>query len=174
MIHPTAFIAPGAYLIGDVTIGEESSVWYNCVLRGDSAPITIGDQTNIQDLTMIHVDEGAPCRVGNRVGVGHRAILHGCVVEDESLIGMGAILLNNVVIGGGSLVAAGAVVKEGAVIPERSLVAGVPGRVVRTVNPELTVRIRETWKHYVVAASRHKEMRYPIVKHAMEPRNIIE
>jgi carbonic anhydrase/acetyltransferase-like protein (isoleucine patch superfamily) len=83
LIHPTAFIAPGAVVVGDVSLGRESSVWYNAVLRGDNAPITIGDQTNIQDLMMIHVDDRVPCTIGNRVAVGHRAVLHGCTVEDR-------------------------------------------------------------------------------------------
>lgn len=164
VIHPTSYIAPGAFVIGDVTLGAESSVWYNCVLRGDSSSIVLGEQSNLQDLTVVHVDEGIPCRIGSRVGVGHRAILHGCVVEDESLIGMGAILLNNAVVGTGSLVAAGAVVKEGAIIPPRSLVAGVPARVVRTVDDGLAERIRQTWEHYVVAASRHRKGEFEIVK----------
>src|SRR5918994_6565627 len=95
-IHPTAFIASTAAVMGDVTIGADSSVWYGAVLRADMAPIVIGSQTNLQDGTVVHVDEGVPCRVGSRVGVGHRVILHGCTVADDCLIGMGSILLNNV------------------------------------------------------------------------------
>jgi len=163
MIDPTSFIAPGAHLIGDVTLGAKSSVWYNSVLRADSAPIYIGSESNIQDLTVIHVDEGVPCRVGNRVGVGHRAILHGCTVEDESLVGMGAILLNHVRIGTGSFVAAGAVVKEGTDVPPGSLVAGVPARIIRPVDDHLAGRIRATWEHYVIAAARHKMGAYDVV-----------
>ncbi|MFZ5624068.1 MAG: gamma carbonic anhydrase family protein, partial [Gemmatimonadota bacterium] len=113
VIHSSAFIAPGAVVLGDVTIGRESSVWYTAVLRGDMAPITIGAETNLQDAVIVHVDEGVPCTIGSRVGVGHRAILHGCTVEDECLIGMGAIVLNGARIGTGSVVAAGAVVREG-------------------------------------------------------------
>jgi carbonic anhydrase/acetyltransferase-like protein (isoleucine patch superfamily) len=112
LIHPTAFIAPGAVVVGDVSVGRESSVWYNAVLRGDNATITIGDQTNIQDLTMIHVDDRVPCTVGNRVAVGHRAVLHGCTVQRRTLVGMGAILLNGVVVGDGSVIGAGAVLPE--------------------------------------------------------------
>ena len=130
MIHPSAFIAPGAVVLGDVSLGRDSSIWYNSVLRGDMAPITIGDETNVQDLTMVHVDAGVPCTLGKRVGVGHRAILHGCTVEDECLIGMGAILLNHVRVGTGSVIAAGAVIPEGMEIPPGSLVIGMPGRVV--------------------------------------------
>jgi carbonic anhydrase/acetyltransferase-like protein (isoleucine patch superfamily) len=119
------------------------------------APIEIGDETNIQDLTMVHVDEGVPCIIGRRVGVGHRAILHGCTVEDECLIGMGAILLNRVRIGTGSVIGAGAILPEGMKVPPGSLVLGVPGRVVRPVDDTLQVRIRETWEHYVAQARRH-------------------
>ena len=140
-IHPTAFVAPTAVVMGNVTLGAESSVWYTSVLRGDMAPIVIGARTNIQDGTIVHVDEGFPCTIGERVGVGHRAILHGCTVEDECLIGMGSILLNGVHIGTGSVVAAGAVVPEGMQVPPGSLVMGVPGRIVRQVTPDLAERI---------------------------------
>ena len=94
MIDPSAFIAPGAVVLGEVSLGRNASVWYNSVIRGDMAPIAIGDETNIQDLSMVHVDEGVPCTIGKRVGVGHRVILHGCTVEDECLIGMGSVILN--------------------------------------------------------------------------------
>src|SRR2546430_4492921 len=106
-IHPTAFIAPGAVVLGDVTLGAHASVWYNAVLRGDMAAIVVGENTNLQDGTIVHVDERLPARIGARVGVGHRAILHGCTVEDDCLIGMGSVLLNGVHIGTGSVVAAG-------------------------------------------------------------------
>lgn len=102
MIDPSAFTAPGAVVLGDVTLGRNSSIWYHAVVRGDMAPIAVGDETNIQDLSMVHVDEGAPCNIGRRVGVGHRAILHGCAVEDECRVGMGAVLLNGVRVGTGS------------------------------------------------------------------------
>jgi carbonic anhydrase/acetyltransferase-like protein (isoleucine patch superfamily) len=156
VIDPTAFIAPGAVVLGDVTLGREASVWYNCVVRGDMAPIVVGDQTNLQDLTMVHVDQGVPCTIGSRVGVGHRAILHGCAVEDEVLVGMGAILLNRVRVGTGSVIGAGALLPEGMAVPAGSLVLGVPARVVRQVDPELRARIRHTWEHYVAEARRHR------------------
>ena len=162
-IHPSAFIAPGAAIMGDVTLGADSSVWYGAVLRGDMAPIVIGAETNVQDGTIVHVDEGLPCTVGRRVGVGHRVILHGCIVEDECLIGMGAVLLNGVRIGTGSVVAAGAVIPEGMQVPPRSLVMGVPGRIVRTVDAALAQRIKETWAHYVEQARAHRAGRYPMV-----------
>jgi len=161
-IHPSAFLAPTAAVMGDVTLEAESSVWYQAVLRADLAPIVIGAQSNVQDGTIVHVDTGFPCLVGRRVGVGHRVILHGCVVEDECLIGMGAVLLNRVRIGTGSVVAAGAVIPEGMIVPPRSLVMGVPGRIVRPVDEDLSERIASTWAHYVELARQHREGRYPL------------
>ncbi|HEU4588354.1 MAG TPA: gamma carbonic anhydrase family protein [Gemmatimonadales bacterium] len=162
-IHPTAFIAPTAAVMGDVTLAAEASIWFHAVVRGDMAPIAVGAQSNIQDGTIIHVDEGIPCTVGERVGVGHRAILHGCTVEDDCLIGMGSVLLNGVRIGTGSVVAAGAVIPEGVVVPPGSLVMGVPGRIVRPVDAALRERIKGTWAHYVEAAKQHRAGRYPLV-----------
>ncbi|MGH7656908.1 MAG: gamma carbonic anhydrase family protein, partial [Gemmatimonadales bacterium] len=112
--------------------------------------------------TIVHVDEGVPCTIGSRVGVGHRAILHGCTVEDDCLIGMGSILLNKVHVGSGSVVAAGAVLPEGMEVPPGSLVIGVPGRIVRRVDEELAARIKGTWEHYVLQARAHREGRYPL------------
>jgi carbonic anhydrase/acetyltransferase-like protein (isoleucine patch superfamily) len=148
--------------MGDVTLGEESSVWYGAVLRGDMAPIVIGAQSNLQDGTIVHVDEGVPCVLGRRVGVGHRVILHGCTVEDECLIGMGSVLLNGVSIGRGSVVAAGAVLPEGMEVRPGSLVMGVPARIVRAVDERLAARIAETWSHYVEQARAHRSGRYPL------------
>ncbi len=154
------WIAPNATVLGDVTLGEGASIWYGCVVRGDTAKIVIGAQTNIQDLTMVHVDEGVPCTIGARVGVGHRAIIHGCTIEDECLIGMGSVILNRAVIGTGSVVAAGAVVPEGMVVPPGSLVMGVPGRVIRPVDAALRARITGTWQHYVEQAELHRAGTY--------------
>jgi carbonic anhydrase/acetyltransferase-like protein (isoleucine patch superfamily) len=162
-IHPTAFIAPGAVVLGDVTLGPRASVWYGAVLRGDTDAILIGEATNLQDGTIVHVDEGLPARIGARVGVGHRAIVHGCTVEDDCLIGMGSVLLNGVHIGAGSVVAAGAVVPEGTSVPPGSLVVGVPARVTRPVDDALRQRIRETWQHYVAEAERHRNGAFPIM-----------
>ena len=163
-VDPTAWVAPGALLMGDVTLGRESSVWYTAVIRGDMAPIVIGERSNLQDGTIVHVDQGVPCSVGNRVGVGHRAILHGCTIEDDCLIGMGSILLNGAVVGRGSVVAAGAVIKEGFLVPPGSLVVGMPARVVRQVDSVLTDRIEQTWRHYVAQAARHRGGEFPAVK----------
>ena len=148
--------------MGDVTLGPRASVWYGAVLRGDMDRIVVGEATNLQDGTIVHVDEGRPTLVGARVGVGHRVILHGCTVEDECLIGMGSVLLNGVVIGSGSVVAAGAVVLEGMVVPPGSLVMGVPARVARSVDEALRARIRDTWQHYVAQAERHRAGNFPL------------
>lgn len=137
-------------------LGRQASVWYQCVLRADMEPITIGDRSNIQDLTMVHVDEGVPCTIGNDVGVGHRAILHGCTVEDFCLVGMGAILLNHVRVGTGSVIAAGALCTERMIIPPGSVVMGVPGKVVGKVTEELRARIQGTVDHYIALAQRHR------------------
>ena len=136
-IHPTAFVAPGAVVLGNVTLGEESSVWYNCVLRGDVHYIRVGKRTNIQDLSLVHgMIDRYPVVIGDDVTVGHSAIVHGCVVEDRCLIGMGAKILNGVVVGESSIVAAGSVVREGTVIPARSLVAGIPARIKKTLSDD--------------------------------------
>jgi carbonic anhydrase/acetyltransferase-like protein (isoleucine patch superfamily) len=162
MIDPTVFLARGAIVLGDVRIGKDASVWYNAVVRGDSERIAIGEATNIQDLSLVHADPGFPCVVGARVTVGHRVILHGCLVEDECLIGMGAILLNGVRVGRGSVVGAGALLPEGTEIPPGSLVFGTPGRVVRPVDDALRGRIDHAWRHYVAEARRHQAGAFPI------------
>ena len=161
-IHPTAFIAPTAAVMGDVTVGENASLWYHTVVRGDMAPIIIGSDSNIQDGTIVHVDEEVPCTVGERVAVGHRVILHGCTVADDCLIGMGSVLLNGVAVGAGSVVAAGAVIPEGMQIPPNSLVMGVPGRIIRSVDAALAERVKATWSHYVEEARAHRAGRYPL------------
>jgi carbonic anhydrase/acetyltransferase-like protein (isoleucine patch superfamily) len=161
MIDPTAFIAPGAIVVGDVQIGRNSSVWYNSVLRGDTDRISIGADSNIQDLTMIHADPGVPCSVGNRVTVGHRVILHGCWIADDCLIGMGAILLNGARIGSGSIIGAGAIVLERMDVPPGSLVLGFPAKVVREVDDSMRGRIEHAWQHYVEKAQRHRAGNYP-------------
>jgi len=145
----TVWVAPGSHLIGDVTLGEEASVWFNCVLRADNDPITIGARSNVQDGTVVHTDEGAPCVVGEDVTVGHNVILHGCTVEDGALIGMGATVLNNATIGANSLVGAGALVKENERVPPNSLVVGAPAKVIRTFTPAQALRLREGAAGYV-------------------------
>lgn len=144
-----AHVASNAIVTGDVTLGAQASVWFGCVLRGDDAPITIGARSNIQDLSMVHADPGVPSVIGEDVTVGHRCVLHGARIEDRCLIGMGAILLGGSVIGRESLVAAGAVVKENFVVPPRSLVAGVPAKIVRELSSEEVARIFGSADGYV-------------------------
>jgi carbonic anhydrase/acetyltransferase-like protein (isoleucine patch superfamily) len=157
-IHPDAWIAPGATVVGRVEVGTGSSVWYGCVLRGDLEPIRIGSLTNVQDLTVVHVDRGCPVRIGDRVTIGHRAILHGCSVEDEALIGMGAIVLSGSRIGRGALVAAGAVVLEGFEVPAGSIAAGVPAKLRGRVDEALRERILTGAETYARLASAHRDM----------------
>jgi carbonic anhydrase/acetyltransferase-like protein (isoleucine patch superfamily) len=131
-LHPTVFIAPTAQIIGNVHIGQKSSVWFQTVIRGDLDKIIVGERTNIQDLCMLHADIHVPLKIGNGVTIGHRCIIHGCTIEDDCLIGMGAIIMNNAVIKKGSVVAAGSVVLERTIIPSYSLVTGSPGKVKKT------------------------------------------
>lgn len=154
-IAATSWVAPSAVIIGDVSLGEDSSVWHLSVVRADTDAITIGDRTNIQDGTIIHVDEGTPCTIGDQVSIGHRAVLHGCTIEDGALVGIGAIVLNRAVVGRGSVIAAGALILEGMTIEPGSLVVGVPGRVMGTVGAELAARVEATWAHYVDRTRTH-------------------
>jgi carbonic anhydrase/acetyltransferase-like protein (isoleucine patch superfamily) len=160
VVHPEAWIAPGAVVVGAVRLGRAASVWYGSVLRADEDEIIVGEQCNIQDLCCLHVDPGEPVVLEDRVSLGHRATVHGAHVGTGALIGIGAIVLGGARIGAGSLVAAGAVVPPGRVIPAGVLVAGVPGRVVR----ELTDADREvfarTAERYVGRAARHREVRW--------------
>lgn len=149
---PTAFVAPGATVVGDVSLGAHTSVWFGTVIRGDTAPITIGAHTNLQDLTLVHVDHDAPTVVGARVTVGHRAIIHGCTIGDDCLIGMGAIVLSHARIGAGSLIGAGALVKEGQEIPPGSLALGAPAKVIGPVNDAHRAAIAQGATHYAELA----------------------
>jgi carbonic anhydrase/acetyltransferase-like protein (isoleucine patch superfamily) len=160
-IHPDAFIHPEAFVCGDVTLGAGASVWPKAVIRADSAPIIIGESSNVQDGVVIHVDPGLPCTIGARVAIGHRAIVHGATVEDDCLIAMGAIVLNHVVVGRGSLIGAGAVCREGMVIPPNSLVLGVPGRVVRATDETLRERTGHAVAAYLDLATRHRRGEFP-------------
>ncbi len=153
----SAWVAPNATLVGGVTLGERASVFYGAVLRGDVDSISIGDDTNLQDNVTMHCDSGTPATVGARVSVGHGAILHGCTVEDDCLIGMGAKVLNRAVIGAGSLVAAGAVVLEGTIVPPGSLVAGVPAKVRRELSDDERAGIHSNAQHYVALSAEHRE-----------------
>jgi carbonic anhydrase/acetyltransferase-like protein (isoleucine patch superfamily) len=136
VLGPGVLIAPGAAVIGEVHLGAEVSVWYGAVLRGDLAPVTVGDRANVQDGAVAHVGDFSPCSIGADTVVGHRAMLHGCRVEEACLIGMQATVLDDAVVGAGSVVGAGAVVTPGTVIPPRSLVLGTPAKVVRPLTAE--------------------------------------
>ena len=160
-IDPTAYIHPSAFVCGDVTLGPRVSVWPFAAIRGDTAQVEIGADSNVQDGCVVHVDHGVPCRIGARVALGHRAIVHGATVEDDCLIGMGAIVLNRAHVGRGSIVAAGAVVREGQAVPPDSLVAGVPARVLRETTPEERARIAKTVASYVALQEQHRRGEYP-------------
>ncbi|MGF3055333.1 gamma carbonic anhydrase family protein [Microbacterium sp. YY-01] len=156
-IADSALVAAGARIVGDVTLHENSSVWYNAVLRGDSAPITVGVGSNVQDNVSVHVDVGHPVVIGDNVSIGHNAVVHGCTVGDGSLIGMGAVVLSGAVIGSGCLVAGGAVVLGGTVVPDGSLVAGVPAKVRRELTEEEKEGIRRNAQIYLGHRETHAQ-----------------
>ena len=156
-VAPSAYVDPAAAVIGDVEIGERSSIWPSASLRGDISIIQIGDETSIQDGTVVHTDSRFPAIIGNRVTVGHMAVLHGCVIEDEVLIGIGAIVLNGAKIGRGAVIAAGALVPEGAEIPEGMLAMGVPAKPKRPVTEAEQERFRVNCNNYVRRAKEYLE-----------------
>jgi carbonic anhydrase/acetyltransferase-like protein (isoleucine patch superfamily) len=160
-VHSSAFVHEHAIVIGNVSLGARVSVWPTAVIRGDSDAITIGDDSNVQDGTVIHADEGVPTTIGKRVAIGHRAIVHGSTVEDDCLIAMGAILLNGVHVGSGSIVAAGAMCPEGMKIPPNSLALGIPARVVREVTSDERARIGKTVAAYVELQAQHRDGKHP-------------
>jgi carbonic anhydrase/acetyltransferase-like protein (isoleucine patch superfamily) len=156
-LHPSVFLADGAHVIGDVQIGEDSSVWYNTVLRGDVNAIRIGLRSNIQDLTMVHVNKGRhPCVVGDDVTVGHHVVLHGCRVGNRVLVGIGAVLLDGVVIEDDSFVAAGTLLTPGTFVPAGSMVMGAPGKVKRVLTPEERSGLLASAAGYVLNARAHR------------------
>ena len=150
-----SWIHESAVVLGDVTLGEQSSVWPTAVLRGDIERIVIGARSNVQDGAVLHADPGFPTIVGADCVIGHRAVVHGSTLEDGVLIGMGAILLNGVHVGRGSIVGAGALLTEGTQVPPGSLVLGVPGKVVRTLGDEQRAKILENAARYVALSARH-------------------
>ena len=158
-VDESAFLAAGTRVIGDVRLGPESSVWYNAVLRGDSASITVGAGSNLQDNVSVHVDAGSPVVIGENVSVGHNAVVHGCTVEDGCLIGMGSVILSGAVIGAGSLVAGGALVLGGTIIPPGSMVAGVPAKVRRELTDEEKLGILRNAEVYRAGVLAHREAR---------------
>lgn len=156
-IHPAAWVAPGAVVVGKVTLGRASSVWYGSVLRADDEVVVVGDEVNIQDLCCLHSDGGKPAILEDRVSLGHKAMVHGAHIEHGALIGIGAIVLNGARVGAGSLIAAGALVPPGKTIPSGVLVAGTPGRVVRELNDDDRFVVNYTADTYVEKAARHKD-----------------
>lgn len=155
------FIHEDAIVLGNVTLGERASVWPTAVVRGDTDRVAIGDDSNVQDGAVLHTDDNAPCVVGARVTIGHRAIVHGATIEDDCLIGMGAMVLSHAVVGRWSLIGAGAVVPEGTKIPPGSIVLGIPAKVVRQVDDATRERIAAGARAYVDLAERHQRGEFP-------------
>ncbi|WP_037225510.1 gamma carbonic anhydrase family protein [Rhodopirellula baltica] len=157
LIDPSAFIAPNATVLGEVYIAADVSIWFGAVMRGDTEKIVIGRESNVQDQCVLHCDPGMPCLIGERVTVGHSAIVHGATVEDDALIGIGAIVLNGATIGKGAIVAAGALVTEGTVIPPGMLAVGTPAKPIKEVSDSLRERSREGAQHYVKLGGRYRD-----------------
>ena len=155
-LDPSAWVAESAEVMGRVAIGADASVWFGCVLRGDSDRLTIGEGSNIQDLSVLHADAGLPLVVGRHVTVGHKVMLHGCTIGDASLIGIGAVVLNGAKIGKNCLVGAGALVTEGKEFPDGSLIVGAPARVARPLTPAQIEGLRQSAQHYIDNARRYR------------------
>ena len=163
-IHPTAFVAPGARIIGDVQVGEGASIWYNCVLRGDLAPIVIGARSNLQDGSVIHVEgppetregEVLPTVIGEDALIGHMALLHGCVVEDRGFVGMGAIVMNKARVASTGMLGAGALLPPGKTVPEGEIWSGRPARHTRPLRPEEMAGMADQCAHYLELAEHHR------------------
>lgn len=156
-VEGALFIAPDAVISGDVHLAEDTSIWFHAVLRAEEQPITIGARSNVQDHVMIHADFGLPVTVGEGVSIGHNAIVHGCTIEDDVLIGMGATVMNGAVIGKGAVIAAGALVLQGTVVPPYSVVAGVPGKVKKTISEEVAATNRRNNNIYLDDARAYAE-----------------
>ena len=167
-IDPDAFLAPTSVVVGEVSMAAGSSIWYHAVLRGDGGPISLGAQSNIQDNCSVHTDPGFPMTVGARVSVGHNAVLHGCVIEDDVLVGMGATVLNGAHIGAGSLIAAQALVPQGMRVPPGSLVAGVPAKVIRQATDDDLLHIRGNAASYTERLDSARKVR-PVIRTKLPP-----
>jgi carbonic anhydrase/acetyltransferase-like protein (isoleucine patch superfamily) len=161
-LHQPCWVADNATLVGNVIVGRNASVWFNCVLRGDNDVIRIGAGSNVQDGSVLHTDPGLPLEIGAEVTVGHVAMLHGCRVGDGSLIGMKAVVLNRAVIGRECLIGANALIPEGRVVPDRSLVVGSPGKVIRELTDEDVARLRQSARHYVEHWQRYRSEFSPV------------
>ena len=156
-IHQSVYIAPGAVVLGDVTVGEDAGIWFHATVRGDRAPVTIGRGSNIQDNCVVHVEPSHPVVIGENVTVGHSAVIHGCRIGDNSLIGMGAILMNGCEIGRNCVIGAGALVTLNTIIPDNSLVLGNPAKVKREVTSEEILSNIKNAVHYVAEAREYKQ-----------------
>ncbi|WP_313950183.1 gamma carbonic anhydrase family protein [Accumulibacter sp.] len=155
-IDPQSWVAATAIVIGDVRLAKNASVWWNATLRGDNDPIIVGENSNIQDNSVLHTDEGVPLTIGRNVTVGHLVMLHGCTIGDGSLIGIGSVLLNHAVIGKGCIVGANTLIPEGKIFPDHSLIVGSPGRVVRQLSTEEVARLAHSAEHYVANCQRYR------------------
>jgi carbonic anhydrase/acetyltransferase-like protein (isoleucine patch superfamily) len=151
------WIAPSASVIGKVRLGEEASVWFGAVLRGDNEPILVGERSNIQDLAVIHTDPGFPVTIGAGCTIGHRAILHGCTIGESSLVGMGATVLNGATVGRNCMIGAGALIAEGKTIADNSLVVGMPGKVIRTLGDDGVKMLRKAANIYVARLKEYRD-----------------
>jgi carbonic anhydrase/acetyltransferase-like protein (isoleucine patch superfamily) len=156
-IAATAFVAPDARVVGDVTLGDEASLWFGVIARGDVDAIVVGPRTNVQDGCILHAAVGMPCRLGARITLGHGAVVHAATIEDDVLIGTRATVLDGALVGSGSLVAAGTLIPPGMVVPPRSVVMGAPGKIVRTVTATDEELIRASAEHYCAYARRYRE-----------------
>ena len=155
-VHPSAWVADNAHVIGSVKLAEDTSVWFGVVIRGDTSAIQVGKGSNIQDNSVLHADEGMPLAIGEGVTVGHQVMLHGCTVGDNSLIGIGAIVLNGAKIGSNCLVGAGSLVTEGKEFPDGSMIIGSPAKAVRMLSPEQIEGLKMSARHYIDNARRYK------------------
>ena len=155
-VPDSAYVADSAQVMGNVQLGEHSSVWFGAVVRGDTEHIHIGEGSNIQDGSVLHADFGVPLTIGKHVTIGHKVMLHGCTIGDETLVGIGAVILNNANIGKNCLVGAGSLVTEGKAFPDGSVIMGSPAKVVRSLSPEQMQGLRMTAQHYIDNALRYK------------------
>ena len=155
-IDPAAYVAPTAVVVGDVTMGPDSSLWHCAVIRGDTSPITLGAKSNIQDCCALHADPNFPLTIGERVSVGHNVVLHGCTIHDDVLVGMSSTIMNGAEIGSGSIIGAGALVTQGTKIPPNSMVLGSPAKVVRETNDAERAQIDYNWQAYTGRLETHR------------------
>lgn len=161
-LDPQSWIAPNATVIGNVYLARNASIWWNATVRGDNDPIRIGENSNIQDNSVLHTDEGVPLTIGREVTIGHLVMLHGCTIGDGSLIGIGSVLLNHAVIGQGCIVGANTLIPEGKVFPDHSLIVGSPGKVVRQLSADEVARLRHSAAHYVDNWQRYQHQLTPL------------